>query len=78
MQPKLIYRSIISETEVITTIFEDYLGGNVETLYPFVRFYTATTLTKAILEDVIQKLCQRYLLNVEEGCYTKKDLCEII
>ena len=78
MQPKLIYRSIISETEVITTIFEDYLGGNVETLYPFVRFYTDTTLTKSILEDVIQKLCQRYLLNVEEGCYTKKDLCEII
>ena len=80
MQPKLIYRSIISETEVITTIFEDYLGGNVETLYPFVRFHKATILTKAILKDVIQKLCHKYNLYVEVNIdsYNKKELCEII
>ena len=80
MQPKLIYRSIISESEVTTTIFEDYLGGNVETLYPFVRFHKATILTKAILKDVIQKLCHKYNLYVEVNIdsYNKKELCEII
>ncbi|WP_315335701.1 MamI family restriction endonuclease [Fusobacterium pseudoperiodonticum] len=80
MQPKLIYRSIISESEVTTTIFEDYLGGNVETLYPFVRFHKANNLTQNILKNVIQKLCHKYNLYVKGNIdsYNKKKLCEII
>lgn len=80
MQPKLIYRSKISKNEVTTVIFEDFLGGEVETLHPLVRFNNANNLTPNILKNVIQKLCHKYNLYVEGNIdsYNKKKLCEII
>ena len=83
MQPKLIYRSIISGSEVTTTIFEDYLGGKVETLYPLVDFYMAKNLTSVSLKNTIQKLCHKYhkynlYVKGNIDFYNKKKLCEII
>ena len=80
MQPKLIYRSKISKNEVTTVSFEDFLGGEVETLHPLVRFNNANNLTPNILKNVIQKLCHKYNLYVEGNIdsYNKKKLCEII